>query len=88
MVKPSIWTRRCIHCVHMYKGMEFQPYFDAMEEVFQHHGGRPHWGKMHNMTSDKLRTAYPKFNDFLSVRSKLDPDEMLVNGYLRRLFAI
>lgn len=74
--------------VHMYKGMHYQDYFDALEEVFQYHGGRPHWGKMHTMSADQLQAAYPHFDDFLSLRRKLDNNGMLLNEYLKRLFTI
>ncbi|WP_164670045.1 D-arabinono-1,4-lactone oxidase [Virgibacillus doumboii] len=92
--KDAIWLSPAFErdvafiAVHMYKGMYFQGYFDAVEEVFQYHGGRPHWGKMHTMTAEKLQAAYPHFDDFLSVRKKLDSDGMLLNGYVKRLFNI
>lgn len=87
-LSPAYGRDSAYIAVHMYKGMEFQAYFEAIEEVFQYYDGRPHWGKMHTMTPDKLEKVYPKFNDFLTIRSRLDPNGMLLNGYLRRLFAI
>ncbi|WP_188455183.1 D-arabinono-1,4-lactone oxidase [Virgibacillus oceani] len=74
--------------VHMYKGMDFQKYFDAIEDIFHYHNGRPHWGKMHTMQAEELEKVYPKFNDFLQVRAELDPNGMFLNDYVRRLFGI
>ncbi|GGB50422.1 FAD-binding oxidoreductase [Lentibacillus populi] len=87
-LSPAYQRDSAYIAVHMYKGMEFEPYFNAMEEIFQYHGGRPHWGKMHNMTAQKLALAYPKFHDFLHVRAKLDPNGMFLNAYLQKLFAV
>ncbi|WP_217586146.1 D-arabinono-1,4-lactone oxidase [Lentibacillus saliphilus] len=74
--------------VHMYKGMDYQPYFDAIEEVFRHYDGRPHWGKMHTMSAQQLYDTYLKLEAFMDVRKKLDPNGMLLNGYLREMFGL
>lgn len=87
-LSPSYERDSAYIAVHMYKGMAFKTFFDAIEEVFFYYEGRPHWGKMHSMTSEKLAKAYPRFTDFLHVRETLDPDGMLVNEYLRKLFGI
>lgn len=87
-LSPAYKRNAAYIAVHMYKGMEFQPYFDAIEEIFQHYNGRPHWGKMHTMTANKLAERYPKMENFLHIREELDPDGMLLNSYLRRLFNI
>jgi len=72
--------------IHQYVGMPHEPYFRAFEEVCRDLGGRPHWGKMHWRTRDDLRPAYPRFDDFLAVRDRLDPRRLFGNGYTERLF--
>lgn len=72
--------------VHTYISENYRPYFDCMEEIFQRHGGRPHWGKWHTMKSDKLKIAYPRFNEFLKVRKEFDPDGMFLNDHLIDIF--
>jgi L-gulonolactone oxidase len=67
--------------IHQYVGMPHEPYFRAFEEVAVGLGGRPHWGKMHWRTRDDLRPAYPRFDDFLAVRDKLDPGRVFANAY-------
>lgn len=66
--------------------MEFSPYFQALEEIFQAYGGRPHWGKMHTMTKADLQTAYPKMEDFISLRKRLDERGIFLNEYVSQLF--
>src|SRR5699024_10591874 len=69
-LSPSYKRNSAYIALHMYKGMEFNDYFLAMEEVFQKYEGRAHWGKMHSMTYDDLNKVYPKLNDFLHIRQK------------------
>jgi FAD-linked oxidoreductase len=71
--------------VHMYKGMPYERYFGAMEEILRAHDGRPHWGKMHTMDAATLGTRYPHWHDFRRVRAQLDPNGLFLNDYLRRL---
>lgn len=72
----------------MYRGMPYHSYFARMEEIFARYAGRPHWGKMHNMTRERLLQVYPRLQDFLDVRAKLDPQGLFVNDYLARLFEL
>src|SRR5699024_10247177 len=70
-LSPSYQRDSAYIAIHMYKGMPFQGYFSAIEEVFAHYNGRPHWGKMHSLQNDKLSDLYPKWDDFLRVRTEL-----------------
>ncbi|HKT04972.1 MAG TPA: D-arabinono-1,4-lactone oxidase [Rugosimonospora sp.] len=72
--------------IHQYVGMPFRPYFDQFEKVATGLAGRPHWGKMHSLGADDLRPAYPRFDDFLAVRDKLDPQRVFANAYTNRIF--
>lgn len=71
--------------VHMYKGMEYKPYFDAIEQIFQRYQGRPHWGKMHTLKAPALAQLYPDWEKFQAVRRQLDPDGFFLNDYLKEL---
>lgn len=73
--------------VHMYKGMLYEDYFAAMERIFLRHGGRPHWGKMHSLQAAQLKEIYPMWERFCAIRETLDPDRILLNDYLLKLFA-
>lgn len=71
--------------VHRYRRADPQPYFTAVEEVMRSHGGRPHWGKMHTMDAADLRERYPRFDDFVALRDRLDPRRVFRNPYLERV---
>ena len=71
--------------VHQYAGVDYEPYFRAVEAVCQPLGGRPHWGKLHYRTAEDLRPAYDRFDDFLAVRDRLDPARVFTNDYLDRV---
>jgi FAD-linked oxidoreductase len=72
--------------VHQYRGMEYEPYFRGAEAIFRAYGGRPHWGKMHNLTAKELAPLYPRWDDFQRLRERLDPGGLFMNDWLRRLF--
>ncbi|MNR58993.1 L-gulono-1,4-lactone dehydrogenase [compost metagenome] len=72
----------------MYKGMPHEDYFAAKEEIFLQYGGRPHWGKMHSLRSAELSQRYPKWQSFCQIREELDPDGIMLNGYLEKVFGV
>lgn len=74
--------------IHHDAGLDPLPYFNAMEPIFRKHGGRPHWGKMHNLTAKDLAASYPRFNDAMKVRREMDPDNRFVSPYIAQLFGI
>ncbi|MEV4637880.1 D-arabinono-1,4-lactone oxidase [Actinoplanes sp. NPDC049548] len=71
--------------VHQYAGTPYEPYFRAVEALCEPLGGRPHWGKLHYRDAESLRRAYPRFDDFLAVRERLDPQRVFANAYLERV---
>ncbi|MCA2214558.1 D-arabinono-1,4-lactone oxidase [Jidongwangia harbinensis] len=71
--------------VQQFVGSPYEPYFRAFEAVCAPLGGRPHWGKLHYRDADSLRAAYPRFDDFLAVRDRLDPGRVFTNAYLDRV---
>ena len=71
--------------VHQFSGAPYEPYFQAFEAVCRPLGGRPHWGKLHYRTAEDLRPVYPRFDDFVAVRDRLDPARVFANDYLDRV---
>lgn len=71
--------------VHMAKGMDYEPYFHAVETIMDGYDGRPHWGKMNWQTAEKLAPRYPGWSDFQTVRAGLDPEGVFSNGYTDRV---
>ena len=72
--------------VHVYKGMEYEPFFRDVENILRKYDARPHWGKVHHRDAKELSTLYPRFNDFLAMRDRLDPQRTFGNRYTERVF--
>jgi FAD-linked oxidoreductase len=71
--------------VHRYWRADPSAYFREIEQILLAHGGRPHWGKMHTLGAEQLRERYPRFDDFLAARDRLDPERVFSNTYLDRV---
>lgn len=71
--------------VHRFFREDPEEYFRAVEQIMIAHAGRPHWGKMHYRDAESLRALYPRFDDFLAVRDRLDPNRVFGNAYLRQV---
>ena len=66
-------------------GRSAAPTSTPFEAIAADHGGRPHWGKLHTRGADYLRGVYPRFDDFLAVRDRVDPERRFGNPYLERV---
>lgn len=70
---------------HVPAGADHRPYFAGVETVLRAAGGRPHWGKMHTRTAADLAPVYPRWDEFVALRDRLDPDRVLTNDHLDRV---
>ena len=70
---------------HTHRDAEHRDYFALLEPVLRAAGGRPHWGKVHTRTAADLAPAYPRFEEFLRMRERLDPHRVFANDHLRRV---
>ena len=61
LLSPSHERDTAYIAVHQYRGMEWRPYFEAVEEIMRDYGGRPHWGKRHFQTAETLAPLYPEW---------------------------
>jgi FAD-linked oxidoreductase len=87
-LSPFYGRDTCSIAVHHGVGENPESFFLAAEAVFRKRGGRPHWGKMHNLTSTDLKALYPRFNDAMDVRRDLDPDNRFISPYMSKLLGI
>ncbi|MBE3567804.1 MAG: FAD-binding protein [Thermogemmatispora sp.] len=87
-LSPAYGRDSAYVAVHMYKGMEYKPYFRHVEAIFRRYEGRPHWGKIHTRRPEELAALYPRWHDFRRLRAQLDPQGIFLNPYLRELFAV
>ncbi|HHW83805.1 MAG TPA: FAD-binding protein [Actinomycetales bacterium] len=72
--------------VHRYHREPFEPLAEAVWPVFRAFGGRPHWGKDHDLGAEEFAELYPRFVDAQRVRAQVDPDGLLLNDHLRKVF--
>ena len=72
--------------VHVFQGMEYEPFFRKVDAMLEAHGSRPHWGKLHYRGPEQLRTQYRHFDAFCDMRRRMDPSNVLGNDYSRQIF--
>jgi L-gulonolactone oxidase len=85
LLSPSHERDTAYIAVHQYHGMEWRPYFEAVESIMNEYGGRPHWGKRHFQTAATLPKLYPRWADFQAAREELDPGHAFTNEYAERV---
>jgi L-gulonolactone oxidase len=88
LLSPAHGRETCYIAVHLYRGMDYQPYFRAVEEIMMSFDGRPHWGKLHFRDAESLSKTYPRWRDFIDIRDKLDPEGRFRNSYLDRVLGL
>jgi L-gulono-1,4-lactone dehydrogenase len=84
-LSPSHERDTAYIAVHQYRGMEWRPYFEAVEAIMDGYGGRPHWGKRHFQTAATLEPRYPAWARFQAARDELDPGRVFTNEYAARV---
>jgi FAD-linked oxidoreductase len=72
--------------VHVYKGMECEPFFRDVEDILRSYDARPHWGKMHYRDAEELSKLYPRWDEFIALRNQLDPERTFSNAYSDTVF--
>lgn len=70
---------------HVPAWAEHERYFRLVSRVLEPYGYRPHWGKLHDLDAELLRTRYPRFDEFVNLRQALDPTGLWSNAYLDRV---
>jgi L-gulono-1,4-lactone dehydrogenase len=85
LLSPSHERDTAYIAVHQYRGMEWRPYFEAVERIMGDYAGRPHWGKRHFQTAATLSGLYPEWATFQAARDELDPRRVFTNEYASRV---
>ena len=85
LISPSHERDTTYIAVHQYRGMEWRPYFEAVEAIMDDFQGRPHWGKRHFQTAATLAPRFPRWADFQAARDQLDPNRVFTNEYAERV---
>jgi len=84
-LSPSYNRDSAYVAVHVYHKKGFKEYFNALESIFKAYEGRPHWGKMHNLSNEEIVNLYPKFERFCEWRDVQDPNQLFLSPYLHTL---
>ncbi len=85
LLSPSYERDTVYIAVHQYRGMEWRPYFEAVEAIMNEYQGRPHWGKRHFQTAETLAPRFPEWDKYQAARDELDPKRVFSNEYARRV---
>ena len=85
-MSPNYQRENLVVSVSGQPGAEYWPYLRACDSLFAEFSGRPHWGKLHFMTADRLARLFPRYEDFVEVRRRFDPNGLFLNDHLRPLF--
>ncbi|MEL7209985.1 MAG: D-arabinono-1,4-lactone oxidase, partial [Actinomycetota bacterium] len=62
-----------------------RPVLARLEAALAPFAPRPHWGKLYELEPAAVRRRYPRFDDFVTVAERLDPDGVFRNPHLERL---
>ncbi|MDA1076241.1 MAG: FAD-binding protein [Proteobacteria bacterium] len=81
----SMASNRATVTISVHQGIDEpdEPYFRACEEVFKHHLGRPHWGKVNYLSGADFAALYPAWEQWWTLRDRVDPDGVFLNEWLR-----
>jgi FAD/FMN-containing dehydrogenase len=74
--------------LHQNHGLPWRAFFADIEPIFMAYEGRPHWGKKHGQRAESLAARYPRWEGFLRVRERLDPQGTFLTPYLARLLGV
>lgn len=67
-------------------GTTYEPFLRELDVELQRFDARPHWGKVHYLTRDRVEALYPRYDDFQRIRRDFDPHGIFLNPHLRDLF--
>ena len=86
-MSPNYQRENLVVSISGEPGQDYWPYLRACDSLFAEYRGRPHWGKIHFMTADRVARLFPRYDDFVDVRRRLDPKGIFLNHHTRALFA-
>jgi FAD/FMN-containing dehydrogenase len=85
-LSPNYEADTCVISVSGEPGTDYGPFLRAVDETLEPYRARPHWGKLHFATRERVDALYPRAEDFRRLRRELDPQGMFLNDQLRPLF--
>jgi hypothetical protein len=83
-MSPAYGRDSCQIGAYMADSVDLEAYFAGFERIMHTVGGRPHWGKEHNITPEQVRALFPLAGQFVALRGQLDPEGTFQNACLER----
>src|SRR5258707_12594293 len=81
LLSPSHERDTAYVAVHQYSGMEWRPYFEAVEKIMDSYGGPPHRCKGPLPKAPALAHRYPHGSEVQLARDRLDTDRTFTKAY-------
>ncbi len=85
LLSPTRGRESVTISLHQAIDLPYDSLFRDAEAIFRAHDGRPHWGKLHFLSSDEIADLYPELPAFQAIRGEMDPQAVFTNDYLARL---
>jgi L-gulonolactone oxidase len=85
-LSPSSGRETGYIAVHVPKGGSHHAYFQGVQQIMGDYEGRPHWGKLHFLDAADLAPRYPRWDEAMAVRRRIDPDSTFASVATDRLF--
>lgn len=73
-LSPNVAGPTAVVSVSGEPGTDYWPFLADCDAIIRAHGGRPHWGKLHFMTRERVDELFPEIDRFRQIRRELDPD--------------
>jgi FAD/FMN-containing dehydrogenase len=86
-LSPCYRTATVVVSVSGMPGTDYDAYLRSVDALLAEHGARPHWGKLHFLTRERVDELYPRAEAFRRIRRELDPQGVYLNAHLAPLFA-
>lgn len=86
--RPTCWVGIVMYRPHLREAPSTRLYYDDFCARMTALGGRPHWAKYYNWSTEDMQRAYgSNWEEFRALRAKMDPNGMFVNGWLETLLS-
>lgn len=86
-LSPNYGRASAVISVSGQPGTDYWGYLRAVDALLAQFDARVHWGKLHFLTPERLHALYPRADDFIAIRRRLDPRGVFLNAHLQELFA-
>lgn len=74
--------------VHAFYKEDNSYLINHVEKIFLKYNGRPHWGKLHSLTSSEFKDMYTDLEKFRNMQKKMDPSGKFVTPYLEKILGL